>query len=155
MAGDLFSGLGGLVKGLSNFMPQNDPNVQMLSLQSEVGELKQQETEIFAEIGKLAVERYGLSSFGDCADRLMLVQKNLAAANAKLSELNSAQQAESAAKAAFTCPQCGTENPEGTKFCNECGAKLPGTSKTFCVSCGAELAPGIRFCGACGAKQEA
>ena len=53
----------------------------------------------------------------------------------------------------FTCPNCGYENSEGMKFCNECGAKL-GVQKTFCTSCGAELQGGARFCGECGARQE-
>jgi ketosteroid isomerase-like protein len=26
------------------------------------------------------------------------------------------------------CPKCGTENPDGNTFCNQCGAKLAGTS---------------------------
>jgi class 3 adenylate cyclase len=45
------------------------------------------------------------------------------------------------------CVRCKTENPEGLKFCNECGAPF----KTPCASCGFENAPAARFCGQCGA----
>src|SRR6516164_3698680 len=45
------------------------------------------------------------------------------------------------------CPKCKTENPEGLKFCNECGAPF----KTLCGSCGFENATAAKFCGQCGA----
>ena len=44
------------------------------------------------------------------------------------------------------CPKCKTENPEGLKFCNECGTPF----KTPCVSCGFENALSAKFCGQCG-----
>src|SRR5262245_54328644 len=49
------------------------------------------------------------------------------------------------------CPKCKTENPEGLKFCNECGAPF----KTPCASCGFENAPAAKFCGQCGAALRA
>jgi class 3 adenylate cyclase len=45
------------------------------------------------------------------------------------------------------CAKCKTENPDGLKFCNECGAAF----KTSCVSCGFDNAPVAKFCGQCGA----
>src|SRR5438093_1552288 len=44
------------------------------------------------------------------------------------------------------CPNCGSENPEGLKFCNECGTALPRR----CAQCGFENAPQAKFCGECG-----
>src|SRR5215469_11304033 len=44
------------------------------------------------------------------------------------------------------CAKCKTENPEGLKFCNECGAAFNAS----CVSCGFENAPTAKFCGNCG-----
>ena len=44
------------------------------------------------------------------------------------------------------CAKCKTENPEGLRFCNECGAPF----KTPCAPCGFENAPGAKFCGQCG-----
>jgi predicted ATPase/class 3 adenylate cyclase len=52
------------------------------------------------------------------------------------------------------CPSCGSDNPAGGKFCNECGASLllacgacgtanPGVAK-FCSECGTPLAAGIQ-----------
>ncbi len=45
------------------------------------------------------------------------------------------------------CPHCGTKNPEGKKFCIECGTPLA----LACASCGAALAGNEKFCGECGA----
>ena len=44
------------------------------------------------------------------------------------------------------CVSCGFENPDGLKFCNECGAALKGR----CAQCGFENAPQAKFCGECG-----
>jgi len=165
MANDLFGGLGnlggnlgGLMKGLSSFMPQDDPAVKMMNAQTEVSSLEKQEKDLFEEIGRAAVEMYGLESFGEAADRMKLIQANKAAAQAKLDAMKAEQEektkAEKAVTAALTCPSCGHINEEGRKFCNECGTKLGAPEKKFCTSCGAQLAAGTRFCGECGARQE-
>jgi Double zinc ribbon len=44
------------------------------------------------------------------------------------------------------CPQCGFENRDGVRFCEECGGKLEVT----CSACGAAVPPGRKFCGHCG-----
>jgi class 3 adenylate cyclase/tetratricopeptide (TPR) repeat protein len=46
------------------------------------------------------------------------------------------------------CPNCGTPNEAGRKFCGECGTKLA----LACPSCGAANPPNVRFCGDCGAR---
>src|SRR5262245_56042338 len=45
------------------------------------------------------------------------------------------------------CASCGFENPEGMKFCEECGTKLVRA----CPSCGQQVRPTAKFCGECGA----
>src|SRR5262245_17278334 len=44
------------------------------------------------------------------------------------------------------CPRCQHENPAGSSFCLECGARLGLT----CGSCGIDLPPGSKFCNKCG-----
>ena len=44
------------------------------------------------------------------------------------------------------CPSCQSENPEGIKFCGECGAKL----ERICPSCNSPNPPKFKFCGECG-----
>ena len=148
-------GLGGLMKGLTNFMPQDDPKTQLLKLQSEVSDLKKQETDLYTEIGKKAVAQYGLESFGDMADRMKLIRSNIAAAEVMLKEAQGIaeekERAEKAEKAGRTCSACGYVNPEGTKFCQECGGKL-GDAK--CPSCCADNSPGVKFCNECGTRLE-
>src|SRR5258708_4903145 len=46
------------------------------------------------------------------------------------------------------CASCGFENPEGMKFCEECGTKFI----QVCPSCGHEVKPTVKFCGECGAS---
>src|ERR1700730_13897454 len=44
------------------------------------------------------------------------------------------------------CSSCGSGNPDGLKFCNQCGTAF----KARCSKCGFDNAPGARFCGECG-----
>lgn len=52
------------------------------------------------------------------------------------------------------CSACGTQIPEGGKFCPACGAAAPTEAPVAeagaCAGCGAELKPGARFCASCG-----
>ena len=47
----------------------------------------------------------------------------------------------------MNCPSCRYENPEGSTFCEQCGAKLT----PICPSCGTDINSGARFCRSCGA----
>lgn len=44
------------------------------------------------------------------------------------------------------CPECHAENPEGQKFCGQCGSKL----EISCTQCGCTNPPQYKFCGKCG-----
>ena len=48
--------------------------------------------------------------------------------------------------APLRCASCSTENPEGARFCMNCGAALP----LSCPACGTENPPEARFCTNCG-----
>jgi len=48
------------------------------------------------------------------------------------------------------CPDCGTLNEAGRKFCGECGTRLA----VACANCGTSNPPGTRFCGECGSPLE-
>src|SRR5713101_6360341 len=43
------------------------------------------------------------------------------------------------------CPNCGNENRQGAKFCNDCAAPLP----LRCPNCGNENRQGAKFCNDC------
>ncbi|MBQ7407710.1 MAG: SPFH domain-containing protein [Clostridia bacterium] len=50
----------------------------------------------------------------------------------------------------ITCPECSASVSAGSKFCSNCGKKLP--TKKFCTNCGTEVALGAKFCSNCGKK---
>jgi hypothetical protein len=160
MANDLFGGLnnlGGLLGGLAkSVVPKDTPEGKLLNAQSELSDLQKQESDILLEIGKQAYEQN--PSVWPQDTKLQLIRQNISSAQGILDEAKQAQEQAEAVKKAEDergrCPECGHKNPEGVKFCQECGTKLGGAEKTFCTTCGAELAAGTRFCGACGARQE-
>ena len=53
------------------------------------------------------------------------------------------------------CQACTTEQPDGAKFCSQCGVKLPPPVVSLlngrCPDCGCENLPSSRFCSECGA----
>lgn len=52
----------------------------------------------------------------------------------------------------MTCPKCGKELQDGTKFCDNCGAQIFET--IFCPNCGAQTSTEFKFCQKCGASIE-
>jgi hypothetical protein len=165
MTNDLFGGLGGfggalsgLVDGFarSGLVSTNTPEGKLLAAQTELGDLRKQESGLLLEIGQEAYERDPSSWPQDA--RLTLIRQNIATAQAALDEAKAEREQAEAEKAAEDakgrCPECGYKNPGDVKFCQECGASLAVAGPRHCVACGVELAAGTRFCGACGARQD-
>src|SRR5512138_1322974 len=50
------------------------------------------------------------------------------------------------------CPSCGTANRDGSRFCNECGTKLPTMTSSLCPVCGTPNPPHSLFCEKCGSR---
>lgn len=153
MANDIF---GGLLKGLSGLMPQEDPEVKLFQAQSELNELHSRETELYAKAGRTVMQQDGQSRFPEIFSELELIKSNIAAAQRRQEELkgekDAAARAQKEAEERRTCANCGTFNPEGVNFCQECGTKLGLPQKNICPGCGGENAQGVRFCGGCGRR---
>lgn len=150
-----FDGLDGPVKDPPGFMPLYDPDMKRVTVQSELGNLEKQESALHAEIGRRVLAR-DRGQYPVLESRLKLVQADLAEARAKVkaaqTEQDQVEPKRQMPKARYACPQCGCHNPEGVKFCQECGAKM---DRSFlCPGCGTWVLPGVRFCGECGARLE-
>jgi hypothetical protein len=50
------------------------------------------------------------------------------------------------------CPNCGTANRDGSRFCNDCGADLSAVSERSCPMCSAMNPIGNTVCSECGAR---
>lgn len=154
MANDIF---GGLMKGIGAFMPKDDPDVKLFQSQSEISDLQNRELELYAEIGrKVFPTIMDQAEYSDLVAELNFTQKKLrvvqdelkAAQNSKTEQ----EQKEQEQLKNRTCPNCDSVNPEGVKFCQECGARLNLSTKVKCQGCGAEFPTGTRFCGECGSQ---
>ena len=154
MAGEIFNSI---AKGLSEFMPQDDPDVKMLKEQTKLNELKDKEKEIYSIVGKQVMESEETKNYPEQSVKLAGIKTEIAEVEAKIEELNrEKEEREANQMSGLNCSSCGHVNPEGTRFCQECGTKLEETvnvtTNAFCPQCGAALIPGTRFCGSCGAK---
>jgi membrane protease subunit (stomatin/prohibitin family) len=49
-----------------------------------------------------------------------------------------------------TCPKCGSDTPEQSRFCYRCGYAVVAVNR--CIDCGSDLAADAKFCHLCGRK---
>ncbi len=134
--------LDGLVKGISGFLPQDDPDVKILNTQTELRELSQKEEKIFARLGRAVYNTDGGESYPEIKMELEVLFNNRHAVEERLqaardekilrekaeAEERARREAEAEERArreaeerAHNCPNCGTYNPEGTNFCQGSG----------------------------------
>ena len=62
-----------------------------------------------------------------------------------------------AASQMMPCPKCGTANPAGAKFCQNCGANTQAqaaATTVACPNCQAQVQAGVKFCNNCGQSLE-
>ncbi|MDD4508359.1 MAG: zinc ribbon domain-containing protein [Eubacteriaceae bacterium] len=155
---DVFTeGLGNLVKNLSGILPQDDPDIRILTGKADLAELQRQCDALYIAIGKEAMATNG-AAYGDKAQAL----KDLLSQIADIQEAIETAQNErdkrcEDIKSALTpniCPQCGKLNEDGAKFCCACGAPLDGSEPSVptCPNCGKEYPEGTKFCSECGTK---
>ncbi|HJJ30245.1 MAG TPA: zinc-ribbon domain-containing protein [Methanocorpusculum sp.] len=97
--------------------------MRISQLQSEISQLEKKQNDIYAAIGRMAVEADGAEKFGDVGANLAELQEEAAVKKAELNELKPPVEASAESGDGF-CPSCGTKYTAGTKFCGSCGGKL-------------------------------
>jgi DNA repair exonuclease SbcCD ATPase subunit len=154
MANDLFSGL---VKNFAAFMPKDDPQTKVFQVQTEISDLENREQELYVQIGKKVYASICKKpEYSEIVQELTTIQRRLENARAELQRVQNEKEEkdrqEKEELLSRTCSNCDTVNPEGLKFCQECGTKLGQTEKYQCPNCSTDYLPGTRFCGECGIK---
>ncbi|MCL2352443.1 MAG: zinc ribbon domain-containing protein [Firmicutes bacterium] len=112
---------------------------------------------VLAEIGEKALpELRDREEFAGQIGRLDGIEKESAAlkerAEALKIEKERLEREERERIASLTCYACKTVNPDGAKFCEECGAKLGEPPREYCRACATMNMPNMKFCGECGTK---
>lgn len=160
--------LEGIVKGISGFMPQDDPDVKIFNAQNELKDIKEKIEAAYARLGRQVFETDGVELYPELKAELERLNLEKSAAIEQVQKAKDEKvaaeraAAEEAARrdaedAACICPNCGNRNPQGTNFCQECGTKLAApisAGKRFCPNCGTVVALENYFCGSCGTKME-
>ena len=127
--------------------------IEITKLNSKINGENAKIEELYHKAGALCFEKYknGATFDADLVELFEAVKASEAVIAATQTEIAAIREATGSG---VTCKACGVSNPEGTKFCRECGAKLeqPAPKGNFCPSCGSANPAGTRFCSNCGNK---
>lgn len=154
--------------------------IEVSKMKATIAGEKRAVNEQMAKLGEIYYAQYkdngGLTP--EAVNICMTIDKHNAKieeCQAEIQRINDANAEKRAAKNAgnvhgdgeVECPECHSANPEGTKFCGNCGAKIPeiveaeaveveqeAASKRYCSNCGAEIGKDKNFCSECGTKAE-
>ena len=100
------------VADVKKMIDKNFPKSAAESDNADKDELKEMESDLFIQIGKMAVKEFGAERFGEAGSMLLEVQQMIA------------ERDEEIRKADNVCPKCGAVLRDSPKFCPECGTKL-------------------------------
>jgi RNA polymerase subunit RPABC4/transcription elongation factor Spt4 len=123
----------------------------------EIADISKQSYDLLAEIGGKALpELRGKPEYAEYASKIDandakvkdLKQQEIALAEEKTQYLKE----EKERVAMYTCTNCKRVNPEGAKFCEECGTPVGVLPREFCKACGTLNQTGVKFCGECGSR---
>lgn len=173
----LVKGITTLISGSSEAEPVKDEfTAKCEELDQKVAELKTREHELYADIGVIAIDKYGAAEFGEIGESFEKVQSEIRDTEAAKVELirakeeaerlaeearkaeesrkaEEARQAEEARKAEAARKAEEAKQAEEARKAAESG-KVAGvpTGKTICSVCGTANDAGMKFCGECGAR---
>ena len=135
-------------------------NDRLSAITDKMKVLEQQRLSVLAEIGEKALpelcdkpEYADLAAkVNEAAEKIVDLKQQQAAL---LAEKKQAEKEERERVLKLTCFACKTVNPEGARFCEECGGKLGEPPREYCKTCGMLNGPTMKFCGECGARLDA
>ena len=130
---------------------------RLAAVGKELAELKERRLEVLAEIGEKALpELKDKEGFADLAASVADIDDrtdDLRRQEEELLEEKARREKEEKERIAkLTCYVCKKVNQEGSRFCEECGAKLGEPPREYCRACCTMNLPQMKFCGECGAK---
>ena len=118
-------------------------------LNSAIANEEKQLNNFYFQIGKLYAQLHSSDYEESFASYMTAVNEALARIDTYQAELQ-------ALRAVTKCPQCGTEVPNTSMFCNSCGTPIPKAAPAVpadcvvCTSCGSFVNKEMRFCTNCG-----
>ena len=154
---------GSLIKGIQPIMDAagipKDESFSLITQQSELKELREKIDSLYGKAGRMLYEQHQkgllntpeyesvIREIDELNQELQLSESNL---NNLRDALEEKENEKNRAIAVRTCRNCGFENAEGRKFCQECGTKLEQFTSVVCPACGVQNDDGVKFCGNCG-----
>lgn len=94
----------GIVKGLSGFMPQDDPDVKIFNAQSELKELAGKEEKVYARLGRQVYETDGGKSYPEIKTELDQLAANRQAARGTPESCTRRKDSPRTCQGGRTCP---------------------------------------------------
>lgn len=121
--------LEGIVKGISGFMPQDDPDVKIFNAQNELKDIKEKIEAAYARLGRQVFKTDGVELYPELKAELERLNLEKSAAVEQVQKAKEKVAAEEAARhdaedVACICPNCGTVVALENYFCGSCGTKM-------------------------------
>ena len=138
-------------------MEDNRLEAALAAVTEELDDIGRRRNDVFSELGERALpELRDKPAYAGLAAEIAGLEARagelLARRGELLAEKEALEREEKAKLALRTCFVCKAVNPEGARFCEECGAKLGEPPREYCTACGTMNQPSMKFCGECGAR---
>lgn len=154
-----------IIKGLEDWIPEDEPIIKSFQLQNEIKKRKAQENELYLTVGKRVLDEEG-DAYQEEQEQLKEIRTAREEAEQELLHIQSGKgkkedppsedmEDEGAQGESYdgrVCANCKTVNPADNQFCKECGVRIPEEDSRICLGCGSFVEEEAKFCGKCGRK---